>query len=92
MTVREIIRACCKDAGITLTDLAERVGMSQSNLSKAISRGADGTEGEGMRASTLIKLVEAAGGEILVETQKEEYYLDGCNEMDEDEENQAFPH
>ena len=92
VTVRETIMSCCKDRKISLTDLAEMVGMTQGNLSRAISRAVDGTEGSGMKVSTFIKLIEAAGGEIFIQScVNEEYYLDGYSEIDEDERRMAFP-
>lgn len=39
MTIQNQIKACCDIAGITLTELANRLGTSQQNLSKRLKVG-----------------------------------------------------
>lgn len=39
MTLQQKVKAACDVAGMTLTELAEKVGMSQANLSKRLKVG-----------------------------------------------------
>lgn len=39
MTLEQQIKACCDVAGITVTELGKRMGMSQQNLSKRLKVG-----------------------------------------------------
>ncbi len=75
MTVREIIRILCDESGMNISKLAEAAGMSQANLSRAIS--ADHEEGMTMKVCTLLKLLRCADAQISVITPRgDEYPLD----------------
>lgn len=88
MTVREIIKESCRIRKCTLSEVAESAGIQKSNLSAALSWKKD--DGNTMKVSTLIKLMEAAECQIVVQmyNSDEEFVLDGESELDEDA--QAF--
>ena len=83
MTPREAILTCCREMGISLNELARMVNMDKGNLSRALSAYNGG--GVGIRVDTLIKLIEAAGGQLLVQTEREDYVLDGEEDFDEED-------
>ena len=60
MTVKEAIKAAMKSKKITQTDLADRVGTGQSNLSMYIK------SGTGMRLENLMKIVNACGFDVVL--------------------------
>ena len=75
MTVREIIKIVCDEAGLTLSELADRAGMSQGNLSRSISQ--DREEGMGMKVSTFLKLLKSADAQLTVITPRgDDVYVD----------------
>jgi len=39
MTIKQKIKVCCEMSGITLTDLARKMGMSQQNMSNRLKIG-----------------------------------------------------
>lgn len=77
MTVKEVIMTCCKDNDMSLSGLAAETEMNQGNLSHLIGK----ENGMNMKVSTFLKLVEAAGGGIVVKTIEErDLNLDGLRE------------
>ena len=90
-TVREIVMICAHDAGMSLRELADSVGMAKSNLSRSLSD--DRGSGMKMTVDRFVQLIEAAGACINVETSLDQYTLDGEEDwlLDDLEEEQAFP-
>ena len=75
MTVREIVRLICDESGMNISKLAEAAGMSQGNLSRAISR--DHEEGMTMKVCTFLKLLRSADAQLTVITPRgDEIYVD----------------
>lgn len=82
MTVREVIKALCEECDMTLAQLAEDAGMSQGNLSRAISLKDGG--GMSMRVDTLVRLIHETGGDLaVISPDNETYFIDGEKETDE---------
>ncbi len=110
MTVREAVFMCCRQKGFSLSVLAEMVGMDRGNLSHAISETEVRCRtnkktgqmeldeaGDKMKVGTLRRLVEACGGQLVVQFLDEgmdvedEFVIDGCEEGVLEEETRAFP-
>lgn len=73
MTVREILMTICEENDMTLTELGRDCDMSQSNLSHRID--ARHEEGMNMRVSTFVRLLDALGAQLVVQTDTEEEYV-----------------
>lgn len=39
MTIRQKVKVCCEISGITLTDLAKKMGMSQQSMTNRLATG-----------------------------------------------------
>lgn len=73
MTVREILMAICEENDMTLTEMGKDCGMTQSNLSHLID--ARHEEGMNMKISTFLRLLDALGAQLVVQTDTEEEYV-----------------
>ena len=74
VSVKEAVMTACHDADMSVSETAEYSGMHPSNLYRAIG-GVD--EGQNMKVSTLLKILETLGAVLKVETDegKHEMYL-----------------
>lgn len=81
MTVKEVITTICERNGITITRLAEKLGVSQSTVSNTLNN----NEGMGMKVENLIKWLDELECQIVIEPyfdEDESLILDGEFELE----------
>lgn len=80
MTVREAVFMCCRKKGISLSALAEMVGVHRTNLSRLLSENEIrfkknrvtgqlevDSPGDRVKVGMLVNLIEACGGQLVVQ-------------------------